>query len=53
MDKRRLRPKCGVAALVKLLTTLMVAALFASDCALPLSLVPVYPQPVREKQGDV
>ena len=47
MAKRRLRPKCGVAALAKLLTTLMVAALFASDCALPFDLMLVYPRPAK------
>jgi hypothetical protein len=37
--KLRLRPKCGVAALAKLLTTLVVAALFASVGALPFNLM--------------
>jgi hypothetical protein len=43
--KRRLRPECGVAALAKLLTTLMVVAHFASDGALPFDLMLVYQQP--------
>jgi hypothetical protein len=46
VDKRRFRPKYGVAILAKLLTTLMVAALFASDGALPFDLILVYTQPV-------
>ena len=47
MDKRRLRPKCGVAAFAKLLTTLVVAALFASGGALPFGRILVYPQPAK------
>jgi len=42
-----LRPKCGVAALAKLLTTLVVASLFASGGALPFGPILIYPQPVR------
>ena len=45
-DKLRLRPECGVAVLAKLLTTHMVAALFASDGALPSAPILVYPRPV-------
>jgi len=45
VDKRRLRSKCGVAVLAKLLSTLVVAALFASGCALPFNLMLVYPRP--------
>jgi hypothetical protein len=46
VDKRRLGPKCGVTALAKWLTTLMVAALFASDGALPFDPM-LDPQPVK------
>ena len=45
-DKLRLRPEGGVAVLAKLLTTYMVAALFASDGALPSAPILVYPWPV-------
>jgi len=49
----RRRPKCGVPALAKMLTTLMVAARFPSGGALPFDLMLAYRQPANRIPVDV
>jgi len=47
--KRRLRTQCSFTDLAKLLTTRMVAALFAAARALPFDLMLAYPRPVKPR----